>query len=232
MQNIQDQMASEDDKSVEDKSELSREKDVVRKPKSKLRSNSFNIIVDVDELSKRNNAETNSANTPHDDYKIKSKYSSDSQNNSDDESIESDDEEDEDEINQPRSFTLEEIKEIDENSANKKAILASKNQMSAAIRGTFTCKIVKKKAQDIDKGKVVAFGSTAMRSDDVSNQQILERKQKIQKHYQGPYKKKKQHSVLCAAPKNLNEQKQLFFESECTYNPQFIYDNENTVRKY
>jgi hypothetical protein len=231
MQNIQDQMPSEDDKSVEDKSELSREELVIHKPKSKLRSNSFNIIVDVDELSRRNNNDTNSAIAPHDNNKIKTNNSSDSQNNSDDESI-SDIEEDEDEIIQSEPLTPEEIKEIDENSANKKAILASKNQMGTAIRGTFTCKIVKKKAQDIDKGKVVAFGSTAMRSDDVSNQQILERKQKIQKHYQGPYKKKKQHSVLCAAPKNLNEQKQLFFESECTYNPQFIYDNENTVRKY
>jgi hypothetical protein len=110
--------------------------------------------------------------------------------------MDSDIEEDDDELIESRQFTPEERKELDENSGDRKAMLA-KNQMSTTIRGTFTCKIVKKKAQDIDnKGKLIAFGTTAMRNEELSNQQILERKQKIQKHYQGPYKKKKQHSVL------------------------------------
>ncbi|CAI2360908.1 unnamed protein product [Moneuplotes crassus] len=109
---------------------------------------------------------------------------------------------------------------------------SSKNQGGNSIKGTFTCKIVKKKGNDIDKGKMVAFGSTASRNDELTNQQILERKQKIHKYYHGPYKKKKNISLLCSVPKNLEEQKKLFFEAECNYNPQFVYDNENLTRKY
>lgn len=80
---------------------------------------------------------------------------------------------------------------------------------------------------------MVAFGTTAsIKNDDLTNQQILERKQKIHRHYQGPYKKRKNISLFCSVPKNLEEQKILFFESLHTYNPQFIYDNENLTKKY
>lgn len=142
-------------------------------------------------------------------------------------------EEDDDECVESRPLTPDEDKKpIDGICGNKKQI-TSKNQMNSTYRGTFTWKIVKKKAQDLDKGKLVAFGSTAVqKQEELTNQQILERKQKIQKHYQGPYKKKKNISLFCSVPKNLEEQKILFFDSNWDYNPQFIYENENLTRKY
>ena len=99
----------------------------------------------------------------------------------------------------------------------------------------FTCKIVKKKAQDIDKGYVIAFGTTAAikkETPEMSNQQILERNRQIQKHYHGPYKKKKNISLVWSVPKNIEEQKQIFFASGFTENPQFIYENETLTRRY
>jgi hypothetical protein len=129
-------------------------------------------------------------------------------------------------------------KSSDNNSDKKKPNTHGSNTKlnSTSYRGAFTCKIIKKKAQDIEKGNVVAFGTTAVikNNDEMSNQQILERKMQIQKHYHGPYKKKKNISISLAysLPKNKEEQKQIFFESDFTENPQFVYENENMTRKY
>lgn len=101
-------------------------------------------------------------------------------------------EEDDDECAESRPLTPEEDKQNDD----KKIMGYGKNQLNSTVRGAFTCKIVKKKAQDLGDGRVVAFGSTAARNDEMSNQQILERNKKIHKHYQGPYKKKKHISLF------------------------------------
>lgn len=139
-------------------------------------------------------------------------------------------EEDEDEWVESRPLTPD--SERSDMEEDKKTDSGNRVIMGATQRGAFTWKIVKKKAQDLEKGKIVAFGSTAQRTDDLSTQQILERNKKIQKHYQGPYKKKKHISLYWSLPKNLEEQKTLFFESEFTVNPQFIYENENVTKKY
>ena len=121
----------------------------------------------------------------------------------DEEMIEEDDQEELDSNNEDedldetpgsRPFTPD-VRPSNENSAHKKPTTHNSNSKlnSTSYRGAFTCKIVKKKAQDIDKGYVIAFGTTAAikkETPEMSNQQILERNRQIQKHYHGPYKKK------------------------------------------
>ena len=50
------------------------------------------------------------------------------------------------------------------------------NNKNQNAKGVFTWKIVKKKAQFIEKGKVIAFGTSAgMKTEELSREQILER---------------------------------------------------------
>jgi hypothetical protein len=39
-------------------------------------------------------------------------------------------------------------------------------------------------------------------------------------------------ALVNTTPKNLEEQEQLFFESNCTYNPQFEYENIESTQKF
>lgn len=48
----------------------------------------------------------------------------------------------------------------------------------------------------------------------------------------GHTKRNKNISLVWSVPKNIEEQKQIFFESGFTENPQFIYENETLTRKY
>ena len=155
--------------------------------------------------------------------------------------VDEDDQDGQDEDNDtPGSRPLTpEAKKFIQNSDKKKPISHNSNTKlnSTSYRGAFTWKIIKKKAQDIDKGNVVAFGTSAAirantNNDEMSNQQLLERKMQINKHYQGPYKKKKNISLAYSQPKNKEEQKNIFFESGYTENPIFVYENENLTRKY
>jgi len=211
---------------------------------NKKRRSSRILSIDILQINNRDSDEIKSSTLQHIDLQqwIPEDEEFDTNNEDDEELIEDDDqddsddreEEDEDECIESRPFTPENKKPLECISGSKKPIVQNKNNLnSTSYRGAFTCKIVKKKAQDLEKGKVVAFGSTAARNnDDMSTQQILERNKKIHKHYQGPYKKKKNISLYCAVPKNLEEQKDLFFESEFKYNPQFVYENENMTRRY
>lgn len=50
--------------------------------------------------------------------------------------------------------------------------------------------------------------------------------------YTSPYKKKKNVSLACANPINLEEEEKKFFESNFSVNPIFKYKNEEQVEKF